>query len=146
MKKTLFQFCFCVMTLLPLASASAEEGGGGGGSAADNRSGIVPWSSDECKIDDKFGGSEPIGYKVKCGIVGLNNIPQQIVLWISLLLNILPSIGVLMTLVASVYYLYGAASGETEKGKNALMYVVTGLIVTFASWWFVDWLQAFLTG
>ncbi len=111
------------------------------------KTGIVPWSK-TVGCPDKPAAEwkkAPIGIKIKCGRVELTDLPKQIVYWITLVLKLLPSVGVIMMLVGGFFYLYGAASDDKEKGKNAIMYVIIGLVVALASWWIVDLLQQWLT-
>ena len=108
--------------------------------------GIVPWSKSDCGVSEFGSMSDPLGYKVKCGTVGLSDIPKQIAYWISLVLKLLPSVGVLLMLVGAGYYMYGGAMDDKEQGKKAILYVVGGLVVAFSSWFIVDWIQLWLTG
>ncbi len=108
--------------------------------------GIIPWSKEGC-YGAEFGTDDKLGYKVKCGTVGLSDIPRQLTYWITLVLRIIPSLGVLMAVIAAFFYLYAGLTGEgKEKANDALIYVVVGLVVAFSSWFIVDFVQSWLTG
>lgn len=124
-------------------------GGGGGGGGGPVEGGIIPWESGSGRMCDGMsfknrGGS--LGKKIRCGTVSLSDIPGQITYWISFVMKLIPSMGVVMVLIAGIYYLYGAVSdGEREKAKTALVSVAIGLVVAFCSWVIVDWIQSWLT-
>lgn len=113
--------------------------------------GIIPEATEEgediCEGEGfKTRDGDSLGKKIKCGTVGLSDMPAQIVYWISFVLKLIPTLGVIMVLVAGLFYLYGAVSeGDREKAKNALIYVALGLIVSFSAWLMVDWIQTWLT-
>lgn len=114
--------------------------------------GIIPEASekdancDEVDFSDDSRKNSSLGLKIKCGTVGLSDMPGQITYWISFVLKLIPTLGVIMVLVAGLFYLYGAVSeGDREKAKNALVYVAVGLVVSFSAWLVVDWIQTWLT-
>ncbi len=117
------------------------------GTADYGASGIIPWDSALCGgVNFKsYSPGWPLGKKIKCGVVRLSDIPEQLIYWITLFLKIIPSIGVMMILVGAAMYLYGAATEDKDKGKEAIKWAVIGLIVSFSSWVFVDWLQGFIS-
>lgn len=121
--------------------------------------GLIPWEraqnpsqeSEVCDVD-KVNFSEDsrqvssLGLKIRCGTVGLSDMPGQITYWIEYVLKIIPSLGVVMILLAGLFYLYGAVSdGYREKAKTALVSVAIGLVVAFTAWLLVDWVQTWLT-
>lgn len=97
------------------------------------------------KITNSKTRSDTLGCTIKTGDIQLWMIPFFIIYLINFLLMMAGIISVLMLVIGGYLYIIGSAQGQSDKGKQTIMYSIIGLVVTLLAWIIVNVVQSSVT-
>lgn len=89
--------------------------------------------------------SDILGCSIKTGDINLWMVPFFITYLINFILALAGLICVLFIVLGGYWYIIGSAQGQTDKGKNTIIYAIVGLVITLMAWILVNIVQSAVT-
>ncbi len=86
-----------------------------------------------------------LGCAIKTGNISLWMIPFYMTYLINFILAVSGLISVLFIVIGGYWYIIGSAQGQTDKGKNTILYAIVGLVVSLMAWIIVNVVQTLVT-
>ncbi len=86
-----------------------------------------------------------LGCTIKTGQTELWMLPFFVTYLINFVLALAGLIATLFIVIGGYWYIIGSAQGQTDKGKNTILYAIIGLVVSLLAWIIVNIVQSAVT-